>query len=840
MDRRLILISIAIIVLYLLSSTAVSVFHDRAGAAVASWCATCLYLAALVRSRRIDWLPLTIAAILSNLGANLLNGTELIAATSTVFTDAFEILIAAVALQQLNLDGHWYESAAKTICIPLIAATSSILGMGLEAAVSRTFDYLSFYKIFAARQSADFMSLLIMVTVVQTWTDPLLLRGLTPGKIFEIVLLASGVAVLGIVLFTLQTPFVFILIPLLLLGSFRGGMLASAACVTTLFLIANYVGLEDFEHNTNLHNISKYNILLTHYVFILVALLSTLPSSVLLKRLDQSKEQLQAAGVAAEIARRDAELARDKAETASRVKADFLSAISHELRTPLTTVLGLVDLLSREDLDARQKYYVSNINKSGSHLLNIINDFLDISKIDYKSVTLVNEQFPIRPLVNEVCDGFAALLAAKEIDFIVNFDDDMPTSFTADPGKIRQILLNLVGNAAKFTSEGFVSVSIIYRPRGTDTASLRFEVRDSGIGIAKAHQSLIFDAFTQENRWTGRHFGGSGLGLAICKRLVLAMGGDIDVESAPEVGSLFWFEVPVFEPAADYNYDRSEASKKPAERYRILVAEDVAINRSIIGVNLTDMGHTVTLVADGFEALERVEREPYDLILMDIQMPVVDGVEATRRIRQLQSPRNQIPIIALSAAIDSHQRDEFLAAGMNECLSKPIEWPQLSEAIQLHAAGGERLWRLPQSDVSSPINVTPGTWSSTPQSHLDGSEKREPPVLDRGKLDQLHRKMGADIEPLLNQALAHASDTLQKLSRGNLSKEDILREAHRMKGMAGMLGLDHLRNWAIDIEARIDSQIMEAGSLDQLCSALEESRLAVDNLNFGAASLEVR
>lgn len=372
--------------------------------------------------------------------------------------------------------------------------------------------------------------------------------------------------------------------------------------------------------------------------------------------------------------------ATEAAEAGARAKTAFLATMSHEIRTPLNGVLGMATLLRQSALSKEQLEWVRIISESGDALMSVINDILDFSKLEAGKVELAQDPFDVTHLARSALDVVKATAKIKGLRLDLTVAADAPKTVEIDGKRIRQVLLNFLGNAVKFTDQGSVALRI---SKSTTLADgLRFEVRDSGIGISDEGKERLFKEFSQIDASINRRFGGTGLGLAICAKIIETMKGKIGVESRQGHGSTFWFEIVAPACAAPMPVERrSTLPRTRHAAYRVLIVEDMPVNQMVARGMLKSLGHSADVANDGLEAVEMVQHESFDIILMDMQMPRLNGLDATKAIRALGGEFAQVPIVAMTANAFDSDRDECLLAGMNDFVAKPIEIDKLEAAI---------------------------------------------------------------------------------------------------------------------------------------------------------------
>jgi hypothetical protein len=493
--------------------------------------------------------------------------------------------------------------------------------------------------------------------------------------------------------------------------------------------------------------------------------------------------------------------ARDAAQAGVRARTEFLAVMGHEIRTPLNGIIGAAGLLQDMRLEPEQRDYVRVIRESGEHLASLIQNILDFSRLDGGRLELEAVAFDPRALVSSTIAMLDGQARVKGLTLTASIAEDLPPRVVGDPSRLRQILVNLIDNATRFTSAGGITVAVRMTASDPSTVTLDFAVADSGIGIDADSQQKLFSAFTQLDSSISRRVGGSGLGLAICRHLVTLMGGSIEVDSIPGKGSTFRFDIHLCRVATELMQQSEPVAARPVRHLKVLLAEDNPTNRHVATRMLTRMGHTVDAVENGAQAISASASADYDLILMDVMMPEVDGLTATRSIRAGAPPRCNIVIIGLTANAQPADREACLAAGMNDFVTKPVTLERLRAALEQAPVAAAA---LPDQTATLSGTVT----------------------LDGAFLHRLSQEIDIDgvtemVRIFLEDAPARMVAIRRAVAAG--ANQTVRREAHALAGAASNVGLTRLSEAAGALQTAVEQAQVDAAIVETVAAALRDS-----------------
>jgi signal transduction histidine kinase/CheY-like chemotaxis protein/HPt (histidine-containing phosphotransfer) domain-containing protein len=498
--------------------------------------------------------------------------------------------------------------------------------------------------------------------------------------------------------------------------------------------------------------------------------------------------------------------ARDAALESARLKSQFLANMSHEIRTPMNSVIGMTDILLHTELMPEQREFVEIVRMSGESLLTIINDILDFSKIEAGKLKFEMLDFEPRTAVEDVIMMLLDQARVKNLQLSAFIEPEVPDMVCGDPGRLRQVLTNLISNAVKFTQEGEIKVRATRDAESDTDVVLRFEVTDAGVGIPEEARACLFQAFSQVDASTTRRYGGTGLGLAICKQLVNLMGGQIGCRSAPGQGSTFWFTVRFEKPGGvtslveiltegahpSVNSAASHIPEAVRRRTRVLIAEDNIFNQKVVLRQVREMGLGADAVADGTEALEALSRISYDLVLMDCQMPEMDGYKCAAEIRRWEDGRKHVPIIAMTAHVMKEDRDKCLAAGMDDFLSKPVRVAHLEAVLAKWLTGSTSTGVI---EASIPLSNSPPDPAGAGGRESEALEAELTPLpVDMELFMELAGNNRQRLQELAAHYLRQTTEQLGKLrdAIATGTATDVKRIAHSAAGSSATCGMNRM------------------------------------------------
>lgn len=777
--------SLAILFLAVFGTAWGGIWLTREAGRVASiWAANAIVLSFVLSSVQARWSGILITGYIANVSANIFAGDQAVLAASLSLCNTLEVLIAGVLIRHLleNVDLTRTRDlaiffASAVVAAPLVTATAAAFTISLLAGGSA----LAVWPVWFA---ADSLGMLIVTPVLLSIGavnfGSSLLAFLRPASI---TVFAALIAITLFVFLQSDYPFLFLVLGILVLAAFKLDALGIAISVTVVAAITIGATVEGFGPMQLIKGSTGQRILFLQTFLVASVLLALTVSSILAERRRLELEL---------------KLARSVAERANQTKSDFLATVSHEIRTPLHGITGFTQiLLNRSDLPKPIARQIGMIEQASFSLQTLVDELLDFSKVEAGRVVLIDRPFSVLIFVDNCVSIARGAANLKSIEIKIEISPDVPRYIDGDESRLKQVLLNLLYNAVKFTPDGIIKLIVDVDSTDKKQPLLRFAVKDTGIGIPRDKQAMLFEKFMQVDSSASREFGGAGLGLAICKSLVQLMDGNIGLESEPGRGSTFFFTIPLRRAVGPLpNPSDNIAYISNTSSAHLLLVEDLPMNQEVAVAMLKTAGHRVDVAEDGFKAIQAVKERRYDAILMDIQMPGMDGIAASKAIRALPGSSKSIPIVALTANVVPSEIARFREAGIDAHVGKPFRRDILLRTIDQILEG-----RVRNSDGAE---------------MSDSNDDQNAPDLNE-LIDMLGR------DRVLTLVARFKTDLDNALKNDPPDREQLAAESHKIVSQAGMLGFHLLSEAARALE---QAALLDQPYDDALAKALREKSRA--------------